>query len=373
MSSVPDAGPPVNSEGWEDDGSQAELDAEAEAAYRERAGVDVLGAPQYVRAMTAIERALAPGNKPQELCGDLCFAGTLGAIAGPTSVGKTYFTVQFAAAVAGGHEFLGRKGAGVPVLYLNADLPPAVFDERLRACILPACPDPWTAGEKLMVHDIAGFNLLNEANRDWLADRVEAYGTRLLIVDTDTRLHNAKENAAEEVAQVVNALDVIAKRTGAAVWFVHHTRKQDKHAGSWKLTLDDIRGSGVFTAHVATVLVLSQNSADKNELWVDVKNSVRPLAPFGLVRRSDALFTLADTCDWCPDAVRSQLDKMQGQFSEGEVAAVLAEVFDLPPDAARQRLLRLRASGELSPWVGKAGSRVRYTCPAAPAPAAPTP
>jgi len=157
--------------------------------------------------------------------------------------------------IAEGIKFLGQEVAQGDVVYVAAEAARVVRD-RMRAYrketgrtlkrlhILPTRINLLDSG------DVEGLLLLIEA-------RSKAIGRpiKLAIIDTVARsMPGGNENSSEDMGRLVAAGDQINERTGAAVFFIHHSGK-DIERGA--------RGSNALLGAVDTELQMSKDESGK--------------------------------------------------------------------------------------------------------------
>lgn len=165
-------------------------------------------------------------------------AGTVGAIVSPGGVGKSWIAAQVLLQIATGKDLLGlgdmKTGA---VAYLNAEDDPTAIRIRLWHLLHRLGPavsafqpqegyGPFFLMEALL--GCAPCLLDANSNRDkfWINYvRQSATGRRLLILDTLRKFHRADENSSAAMTDLTNVLDEIARDTGCAILFCHHSNK----------------------------------------------------------------------------------------------------------------------------------------------------
>ena len=85
------------------------------------------------------------------------------------------------------------------------------------------------------------------------------HGARLIVIDPLRRLHDGEENSSATMTQLVQLLESLAKRTGAAVIAAHHINKGAAFAGMTDLATAS-RGSSALTDAVRWQVNLSAMS-----------------------------------------------------------------------------------------------------------------
>jgi hypothetical protein len=151
----------------------------------------------------------------------------LNLLVGPPKLGKSWFAMGLAVAVAHGGRALGR----IPVesgtsLYLALEDPPRRLQRRLRLMLDGAPPTIGLQFETTwprFTKEDGGIDLL----ADWMEARPE---TRYVAVDVFARVrapHDRHGNAYGADYQAVAPLKQLADTYGVAIVLVHHTRKQN--------------------------------------------------------------------------------------------------------------------------------------------------
>jgi regulatory protein RepA len=229
-------------------------------------------------------------------------AGTVGILASPGGVGKSFLSIELAmgvaAPVADGHLLnLGIRSHG-RVLMLNAEDPLDVLHERVHA-IGQFLDDSSREAvqEQLKMTSLRGKrpNLLDSKWVDAISTACE--GARLLVVDTFSRFHTGDENSNAEMAEAVGGLEVIAERSGAAVLALHHTSKAATLNGQ-QASQQSTRGASAIVDNArwqSYLEAMSEKDAKDLSVPIDLRrhfvsfgvskqNYGRPLSPRWLVR-----------------------------------------------------------------------------------------
>jgi len=169
-------------------------------------------------------------------------SGTVGSVIAPGGVGKSFFALEVAIAVATGHDITcgaltcenQLKGK---VLYLPAEDMEAIIQGRLYwlgkylnreelvvasnfISIIPL------VGTIPYVHTSSSDNDARLNAESWaITLRELAEGKRLVIIDTLRRFHGCDENDGAAMTLLLQIIEVIAFETGATFIFLHHTNK----------------------------------------------------------------------------------------------------------------------------------------------------
>ena len=171
--------------------------------------------------------------------------GKVGLLVAPGGTGKSQLALQLAVAVATGGTLadwwqVGEKGR---VLALFAEEDEEELHRRVWTILrgLPSTPETYQREadlrRNLFIRSmIASDNLMTKADsvgsvtRTDFAERLcvtvkELPDLKLIIVDPASRSRGGNENFAEDATRFVEALELIAKTTGATVLVLHHANK----------------------------------------------------------------------------------------------------------------------------------------------------
>jgi AAA domain-containing protein/DnaB helicase-like protein/helix-turn-helix protein len=197
-------------------------------------------------AIGACDLAALDIPKPRSLIGDgVLVAGGFAILYGKPGLGKSWLALGVARSLARGESWMGLATApeGVRVGVLQLELGAFAMKARLHTLgigqherdesVRVVCR-PRLRGVVDLFRQSGDLTAL----RQWIADAQ----LDVLIIDALSRAHTANENKAEELGQVLAALDAIRHETGCALLLVHHEPKErdgsrpDNH-------LDALRGT----------------------------------------------------------------------------------------------------------------------------------
>ena len=157
-------------------------------------------------------------------------AATAGVFASPGGLGKSMWSLELAMGVAApaADEHLLRLGITKQggVVVLNAEDPLDVLQLRVHGigARLPVDVRREVAAN-LKIMGLMGCGC-NVGNPKWVDGIIRiGAGARLIILDTLSRWHASDENDNSEMAAVIAIFERIARETGAAIVYLHHTSK----------------------------------------------------------------------------------------------------------------------------------------------------
>ena len=174
----------------------------------------------------------------------------LAILAGAPKMGKSWLSLQFAAAVGAGGMALGRRCGLGTCLYCALEDSPRRLQDRMKKQLWPAgvlC-DFLTVGR---FQDEIG-DLRNGGGRK-LANYIEAKEYKLVVIDTLSRALGGDQNDVAEMTEWLTPLQEMAQELNTAIILVDHHKKMGSGTQD---TIADILGSTAKGAMADTVIGL---------------------------------------------------------------------------------------------------------------------
>lgn len=194
---------------------------------------------------------------PQWAVQNLIPAG-LSVLASPPKVGKSFFCLQLALAVATGQPFLDHRTEKGSVLYISLEDSPYSLQKRLSYFLEDhrKIPSNLYLTTEFPQLDGQGLLLLDQ----WLATHSDA---RLVIIDTWGKIKpngNRQKNAYESDVELVSPIKKLADRYKTSIMLVHHLKKGGGKESDW---LESLSGSMGLAATVDGLLSLYRDRGAK--------------------------------------------------------------------------------------------------------------
>lgn len=148
-------------------------------------------------------------------------------------VGKTFFGLSVAYAVASGGEYLGFRAPGSSgVLYMDGEMPASVMQERLAA-IVRSSEREADAEFTLMTPDMQpeGMPRLDTEDGQASIDCILTDAHKLIVVDNISTLTATRENEADGWT-AVQQWALRMRASGRSVLFIHHAGKGGNQRGT---------------------------------------------------------------------------------------------------------------------------------------------
>lgn len=218
---------------------------------------DRAGLPRIVNAADLAAREVP---MPPVLISGLLHRGAKLLIGGGSKSYKSWGLIDLAVSIATGAPFWGIHTNAARVLYLNFEIPEPFFRGRMRSVakaknILDPeglrALDVWTLrGHAADLSRLVPHIVAQAAGRD--------YG--LIILDPIYKcLGDRDENSAGEIGELLNEVEALAYRTGAAVAIAHHFAKG---SAAGKDSKDRMSGSGCWSRDPDSLITITPHEIE---------------------------------------------------------------------------------------------------------------
>lgn len=231
-------------------------------------------------------------TEPRELVWGILHQGSKMVLGGGSKTFKTWTLLDLAVSVAAGETWLSFKTSKGKVLFLNFEIQPAFFQQRIQAvaqakhiALGPHCLEVW---------NLRGCACSYTEILPLIRRRIKDEGYSLVVLDPVYKLYGeTDENSAGQVARLMNALELVTVDTGASIAFGAHYAKGN---ASGKESIDRISGSGVFARDPDTILNFTRHETDDAFTVEATLRNFKPVSPF-VVRWQYPLMRRADDLD----------------------------------------------------------------------------
>jgi hypothetical protein len=296
-------------------------------------------------AATLIDR---PILLPNDVIVGILHVGGKAVLGGTSKSFKTWTLIDLALSVATGTDWLGKfptkKGR---VLYVNLEIQESFFAKRIRTI----CDERQLKIESGML-DV--WNLRGHCTSwEQLQRRIPSGKYDLIIIDPVYKLLGGRdENKAGDIASLLNEIELIAVRTGAAVAFGAHYSKGNQ---AQKESIDRIGGSGVFARDPDTILNFTKHEQDDCFTVEATLRNHPPIEPF-VVKWEFPLFVVDELLDpvRLKQAGRPPLhhaedlfELINGPMSAGEIVKVAKDELGMDRRRVFELLDELKRNGRI--------------------------
>jgi RecA-family ATPase len=270
-----------------------------------------------------------PEAEPPQLVAGVLHQGAKMVLGGPSKARKSWSLIDLMLSVSTGQPWWGfptRRGRS---LYLNFELPSFALHYRISSIAAAKGID-----------DFTGFDLWNlrghatdfSALIPKILGRIRDTGYSLILIDPIYMGLGARnENDAGDIASLLNEVEQLAVKSGAAVVFGAHFSKGNQ-AG--KESIDRIGGSGVFARDPDVILTMTPHEQDDAHVIDLTLRALPPVKPF-VVRWNVSVFINDRDADPAKlKAVQSnpKSEKAKATYKMGSAADRYGKlVEDMPP------------------------------------------
>jgi hypothetical protein len=231
--------------------------------------------PDIVDAATFVAELIAP---PAELVAGILHKGSKLAFGGSSKSFKTWNLLDLALSVATGGDWLGFHTEQGKVLFVNFEIQAHAWQKRIQAVAIGK-------GITLQPGSIQLWNLRGHG-ADFrrivpkMIERCRADNFALIVLDPIYKIYGGTdENAAGDVAALLNEIERLATETGAAVAFGAHFAKGN---ASGKEAIDRISGSGVFARDPDSLLIFTKHEENDCFTVEPILRNFAPVEPFAV-------------------------------------------------------------------------------------------
>jgi RecA-family ATPase len=267
--------------------------------------------------------------EPPQLVEGVLHQGAKMVLGGPSKARKSWSLIDLMLSVSTGEPWWGFPTRRGRVLYLNFELPSFALQYRIHRI----------AAAK-GIGDFTGFDIWNLRGHatDFTAlipkilGRIHDTGYAVVMIDPIYKgLGGRNENDAGDIASLLNEVEHLAVKSGAAVVFGAHFSKGNQ-AG--KESIDRIGGSGVFARDPDVILTMTPHEEDDAHV-IDLTLRALPPVPSFVVRWADTIFVTDRDAD--PARLKAiqgppKSEKAKATYKLGSAADRYASLLeDMPP------------------------------------------
>jgi hypothetical protein len=217
----------------------------------------------------------------QDVIKGILAVGEKGSLAGETKAFKTWSLIHQSLAIACGASWLGFDTVKSNVLYLNLELPPANFEERVHTVAFAVgleIPDNFN------VWHLRRSKLGDPNNWDQflieLRKRCLAIEQPFIASDPIYKLLGGRdENRAGDVGELLEQMDDLIEATEGSNFYGQHMSKGNQAA---KEAIDRAAGSGVFARDPDTLLIMTRLKKAGAFVLDAILRNHAPVEPFAI-------------------------------------------------------------------------------------------
>lgn len=206
-------------------------------------------------------------------------SGTVGALVSPGGVGKSYWALLAAMAIAcrvkGGDLLEIKPHKTGKVVYIAGEDPCSVIAQRIHSIgghFTDQAKEEIT--KNLVIESMMGerLDIMSEAGIKRVLSLADK--PRLIILDTLSRIHQLDENSNRDMALLITRLEQLAVISGASVLFLHHVSKTSGRDANTDQRSS--RGASALIDNSRWCGYLTPMTPEESSRWFE-KDSVTPI------------------------------------------------------------------------------------------------
>jgi hypothetical protein len=261
----------------------------------------------------------SPPLPPLVIC-HLLHQGSKMLLGGNSKGRKTWALLELAVSVACGVDWWGfntRRGA---VCYINLEIQPQFFEERLKKICEVKQVQP-EAGA-LWHWPLRGYAKPMDALVKELLGFLKQHRFSLVIIDPIYKTLpsiRGSENDSAMITQLLNEVESITVETKAAVLFCSHFSKGDQ---SEKESMDRVSGSGAWARDPDTLLTMTPHEEEECFTVEATLRNLKPIKPF-VVKWDYPLFVRQQ--ELAPDRLKKRRGAAEPKYTLTELVELLDE------------------------------------------------
>lgn len=269
--------------------------------------------PPLVDAATMLAN---PPQRPAELIDGILHQGAKFVLGGPSKGNKTWSLIDMALSVATGSDWWEFSTRKARVLFINLEVQAPFFASRLRD-VSNAKGITIPAGQ-LIAWNLRGHCADLTALESEILRQIRGQAFGLVVLDPIYKLHGGRdENSAGDIADLLNGVERLAVKSGAAVAFGAHFSKGNQAS---KESIDRIGGSGVFARDPDSILTLTRHEEEGAFTVEPILRNHAPVEPFA-IRWTFPVMRRADDLD--PAKLKKPRSGREPQYSADSIVEYL--------------------------------------------------
>jgi hypothetical protein len=232
-----------------------------------------------IKPVSALKYIQTDPPTPVQVLRDTFDIGDKVAILGSSKQRKSFFILQMCISLAAGLDFLIWKNAvRRRVLLVQFEVKEAHYHKRVRNMADALDIDEDSIKDNLLIVNARGLGINSTGGIPELSAVAKKHGAEIIVFDPLYKLMDGSENSPEAFKPVLDAFDLLAEDTGAAICYVHHDAKG---AAGDRDIRDRGAGSNVLGRDYDACIALSPHRSEEGATVVEILvRNYRPRRPF---------------------------------------------------------------------------------------------
>ncbi len=259
-------------------------------AAAERLAILIESAPLYKQPGTTTDLKIinaatlldSEPPAPDQILEDTIDAGDKLAIISSSKLYKSMLSLQMALSLTAGRNFLTwRVTRPRKVLYIQFEIKDDHFHRRIKRMARAMGITAEDLGDRLQIINARGMGISGPAGIERILKVAMDFHPEVIFFDPLYKLATGVENAAEDAKIILNAFDVLAEKTGAAIVYIHHDAKGSPGDRDIR---DRGAGSNVLARDYDACFTMTSHASDPDAIVIEVLlRNYRPQEPFTII------------------------------------------------------------------------------------------
>ena len=219
--------------------------------------------------------------EPDQIMVDTFDVGDKIALIASSKLRKTFFLLMFLLCLATGRSFLSWQ---IPkprrILHVQFEIQGHHFHRRVKRMGKALGITPADLGDRLHILNARGLGLAGQVGIDIIGRLAASLNAEVISLDPLYKIATGGENQAEDMKGILNGFDGLAKKTGAAILYVHHDTKGNSGDRDVR---DRGAGSNVLGRDYDAAITLTPHATEDDTAVVEtLLRNYRPQSPFAI-------------------------------------------------------------------------------------------
>jgi hypothetical protein len=216
---------------------------------------------------------------PDQIMADTFDVGDKVALIASSKLRKTFFLLMFLLCLAAGKNFLSWR---IPkprrILHVQFEIQEHHYHRRIRRMAKAIGITSADLGDRFYILNARGLGLSGQEGIEKIGLIAAAIQPDIISFDPLYKIATGAENAAEDLKGILNCFDALAKKTGAAILYVHHDTKGNSGDRDVR---DRGAGSNVLGRDYDAAITLTPHAQETDTAVVEtLLRNYRPQEPF---------------------------------------------------------------------------------------------
>lgn len=232
--------------------------------------------PTTVNAATLLE---SEPPEPDQIMEDTFDAGDKIAIIASSKLRKTFFLLQMLLSIAAGRPFLSwHISKPRRILHVQFEIQDHHYHRRVKRMSKATGITSADLGDRFNILNARGLNIAGQDGIEKIGLIAAAINPEIISFDPLYKVATGAENAAEDLKGILNCFDKLAKKTGAAILYVHHDTKGNSGDRDVR---DRGAGSNVLGRDYDAAITLTPHATEPDAAVIEtLLRNYRPQEPF---------------------------------------------------------------------------------------------